>query len=192
MPYSIYHRLIIHRSHSHVRTARRLLWCETLVFSTTLLRNTDDATRRPSPSIPRTLTLLMPPLAQIIGTGMHHNRASKHTLRPNQLDMLIRNRILSITLPIRREVAQVTDVTLVVLGCAVGFAEGVEVGAGAGAAVGVVAELVDVHAALGGGVVAGDVVGYGCGGGFGGLVEGDGSADFGVSAEDCDWGEEGG
>lgn len=38
--------------------------------------------------------------------------------------------------------------------------------AGAGAAVGVVAELVDVPAALGGGVIAGDVVGDGCWGAF--------------------------
>jgi len=59
--------------------------------------------------------------------------------------------------------------------------------AGARAAVGVVAELVDMHAALGGGVVAVDVVGDGCGAGFGGLFEGDCTADFGVSAEDCDW-----
>ncbi len=57
---------------------------------------------------------------------------------------------------------------------------------GAGAAIGVVAELVDVHAALGGGVVAGDVVGDGRGRGLGRLLEGDGSADLGVTAEDCD------
>ena len=57
---------------------------------------------------------------------------------------------------------------------------------GARAAVGVVTELVDVHAALGGGIVARDVVGDGCWGGFGRLLEGDGSADFGVAAEDCD------
>ena len=57
---------------------------------------------------------------------------------------------------------------------------------GARAAVGVVAELVDVHAAVGGGVVASDVVGDGRRGGFGRLLEGDGSADFGVTAEDCD------
>lgn len=36
-------------------------------------------------------------------------------------------------------------------------------GTGAGAAVGVVAELVDVHAALGIGVVAGEIVGDGGG-----------------------------
>lgn len=58
--------------------------------------------------------------------------------------------------------------------------------AGARAAVGVVAELVDVHAAVGGGVVAGDVIGDGRRGGFGRLLKGDGSADFGVTAEDCD------
>lgn len=58
--------------------------------------------------------------------------------------------------------------------------------AGAGAAVGVVAELVDVHAALGGGVVALDVVGDGGGAGLGGLLKGDGAADGGVPADDCD------
>lgn len=58
--------------------------------------------------------------------------------------------------------------------------------ASARTAIGVVAELVDVHAALGGGVVAGDVVGDGCRGCLGRLLEGDGSADFGVAAEDCD------
>lgn len=57
---------------------------------------------------------------------------------------------------------------------------------GAGAAVGVVAELVDVHAALGRGVVARDVVGDGCWGGLGRLLKGDGPADLGVPAEDSD------
>lgn len=74
---------------------------------------------------------------------------------------------------------------------AMSFGKRVEVRAGGGAAVGVVAELVDVHAALGGGVVAFDVVGYGCGGGFGGLFEGYGASDGGVTAEDCDWGGDG-
>ena len=63
---------------------------------------------------------------------------------------------------------------------------------GAGAAVGVVTELVDVHAALGGGVVAAEVVGDGRWGGFGRLLEGDGPADLGVSAENCDCVGEGG
>lgn len=57
---------------------------------------------------------------------------------------------------------------------------------GARATVGVVAELVDVHAALGRGVVACDVVGD-CGrGGLGRLLKGDGAADLGIPAEDCD------
>ena len=59
--------------------------------------------------------------------------------------------------------------------------------AGAGAAVGVVAELVDVHAALGRGVVACNVPGD-CGrGGLGRLLKGDGAADLGVAAEDCNY-----
>lgn len=59
-------------------------------------------------------------------------------------------------------------------------------GPGAGAAVRVVAELVDVHAPAGGGIVASDVPGDGGGGGLGGLLEDDGASDFGVTAEDCD------
>ena len=58
--------------------------------------------------------------------------------------------------------------------------------ASAGAAVGVVAELVDVHAAFGGGVGAGDVIGDGGGAGLGVLLEGDGAADFGIATEDGD------
>lgn len=55
----------------------------------------------------------------------------------------------------------------------------------ASATIGVVTELVDVHAALGRGIVAADVVRDGCWGGFGRLFEGDGAADLGVTAEDC-------
>lgn len=62
--------------------------------------------------------------------------------------------------------------------------------AGARAAVGVVSELVDVHAALGVGVVACDVPVDGCVGGFRGLLEGDGAFDVGVASENgnCDGG----
>lgn len=54
------------------------------------------------------------------------------------------------------------------------------------AAIGVVTELVDVHAALGRGIMARDVVGDGCWGGLGRLFKGDGPADLGITAEDCD------
>lgn len=57
---------------------------------------------------------------------------------------------------------------------------------GARAAVGVVTEGVDVHAALGVGIVAGDVVCDGRLGAFGCLLEVDGSFDVGVSSEDGD------
>jgi hypothetical protein len=58
--------------------------------------------------------------------------------------------------------------------------------AGAGAAVGVVTESVDVHAALGVGVVARDVPGDLGLGGLGGLLEGDGALDVGVTTDDSD------
>lgn len=51
-------------------------------------------------------------------------------------------------------------------------------GTSGGAAVGVVAELMDVHATLGIGIVAGDVPGDGGGGGLGLLLEGNGSGDL--------------
>ena len=57
--------------------------------------------------------------------------------------------------------------------------------AGGGAAVGVVTELVNVHATLGVGVVAGDVPGDGGVGVLVGLLEGDGAGDLGVSTELC-------
>ena len=66
------------------------------------------------------------------------------------------------------------------------LAKRIEMRAGRGTTVGVVTELMDVHATLGIGVVARDVVGDGCWGGLGGLLEGDSSLNVGVTAEDCD------
>jgi len=59
--------------------------------------------------------------------------------------------------------------------------------AGGGAAVGVVTEGVDVHAALGVRVVAGDVPGDLGRGGLVSLLEGDGAGDLGVTADDADY-----
>lgn len=54
-----------------------------------------------------------------------------------------------------------------------------------GAAVGVVTKLVDVHAALGVGIVAGDVPGDGGWAVLVGLLEGNGAGDLRVTAELC-------
>ena len=54
------------------------------------------------------------------------------------------------------------------------------------AAVGVVTEGVDVHATLGIGIVAGHIPADGRLGALGGLLEGDGALDVGVSTEDGD------
>lgn len=58
------------------------------------------------------------------------------------------------------------------------------VGSGRGAAVGVVSEGVDVHATLGIGVVAGDIPSDFGGGRLRLLLEGDGTADLGVTTDD--------
>jgi hypothetical protein len=60
------------------------------------------------------------------------------------------------------------------------------VGTSAGAAVGVVTKSVDVHAALGVGIVAGHVPGDLGLGGLRGLLEGDGALDVGVTTDDSD------
>jgi hypothetical protein len=55
------------------------------------------------------------------------------------------------------------------------------------AAVGVVPELVDMDPTFGIGVIAGNVVGDGRGGGLGVLLEPNGPGDFRISSKDGDW-----
>lgn len=64
------------------------------------------------------------------------------------------------------------------------LAEWIEMRSRRSAAIGVITELMNMHATLGRGVAAGNIVGDGRGRGLGGLLEGDGAADFGVAAED--------
>ena len=119
----------------------------------------------------------MSALAQVVGSGVDDNGAlvtvlafqlAKSTkqvgetyaddaLRANQLDELVCDASLRVTLTVGLEVTQVTNVALLILGSTVGLVVGVEMGTGRCAAVCVVAESVDVHAALSVGVVAGDV-----------------------------------
>lgn len=104
-------------------------------------------------------------------------------VRSNDLDKLVSHAALGVTLAIRVDVAQVTNVALLVSGSTVGLAVRVEVRPSRGAAVGVVAKGVDVEAALGVGVVAGDVPGDGGGRVLVGLLEGNGAGDLGVTTE---------
>lgn len=66
------------------------------------------------------------------------------------------------------------------------LSKGIKVRTRRGTTIGVIPKLMNMHAALSRSVAARDVVGDGRGGGFGGLLEGDGAADLGVAAEDCD------
>ena len=58
------------------------------------------------------------------------------------------------------------------------------VGPSGRAPISVVSELMNMHAALCRGIVAGDVVGDGGGGGLGGLLKGHGAGDLGVATKD--------
>lgn len=177
------------------------------------LSNTNHTASGTKTGIARRLAQLVSTLAQIIGAAMHDNRAAQDALRPDQFDLLVRDGALCVSLAVGFKIAEIADVAFAVGGGAVGFGERIDwerrrrrivlarrslhglirekrrwvtVGSGACAAVGVVAELVDVHAALGRGIVAADFVGDGRWGGLGRLLKGDGAADLGVTAQDCD------
>lgn len=74
---------------------------------------------------------------------------AENALLANQLDVLVLDCSLSISLRICLEVTQVTDVSVLIFWGTVLLAMWVEVRSSACAAVGVVTELMDVHATLG-------------------------------------------
>lgn len=126
----------------------------------------------------------------------------------NQLDEAVRDGALGVALAIGVDVAEIANVASFVGGSTVGLAVGLTGGscgqhgarswvclwkvgglakhtvrAGRGAAVGVVTKGVNVEAALGVGVVAGNVPGDGGGSGLGLLLEDDGAVDLAVTTE---------
>ena len=158
-----------------------------------LLSNPNDTASRTGTRVARGLTLLVSALAQIVSARVHDDSPTQHALGTDQLDLLVRDGALGIALAVCLEVAEVADVAFAVRGGAVGLGERVDweerkavlagrpvangkggweagmlaVRSSACAAIGVVTELVDVHAALGGGIVARDVVRDGGWGGLG-------------------------
>jgi len=110
--------------------------------------------------------------------------ASENTVLADQLDEAVADASLGVSLTISLDVAQVTNVAFRVGWSTVSLAVWVVVGPSAGASVCVITELMDVHATLSIGVVAGDVPGDGGRGGLGGLLEGHLSSDLGVSSND--------
>lgn len=109
-----------------------------------------------------------------------------NTLRTNQLNQLILHTPLGIPLPICLEITQITYMAFLIAGRTVSLVVRVEMGSCRGTSIGVVAEGVDVHAALGIGVVARNVPGDGGGGRLGFLGESYGAFDVGVASEDGD------
>ena len=73
-------------------------------------------------SVASLLALLVSTLTKIISATVYDNGASKNALRADQLDELVGNGALGVALAVGLEIAQVTNVTLVVSGCTVSLA----------------------------------------------------------------------
>lgn len=91
-----------------------------------LLSNANDTTSRTTARVARSLTLLVSALTQVIGASMHDNGPTQHALRPDQLDVLVRDGALGVALAVGFEVAEVANVAFAVGGGAVRFGEGVD------------------------------------------------------------------
>lgn len=102
----------------------------------------------------------------------------------DQLDKAVLDSSLGDTVGVGSDVSEITDVADLVVGSTVGLSEGVEVGAGGRATVGVVAKLVDVHSALGVGVLVLNFVLNDGRSRLGLLRELDGAGNAGITAED--------
>ena len=140
--------------------------------------DTNDTASRARAGVTGLLALLVATLAKVVSASVDNDGAAEDALGADQLDELVGDGALGVALAIGLEVAQVTNVALVVLGGTVGLAVRVEVRAGGSAAVGVVTKGVDVHTTLSVGIVAGDVPGDGGVGTLRGLLEGNGTGDL--------------
>lgn len=95
----------------------------TLLF---LLSQTNDSTSWSPTGITGGLTLLMAALAKVVGASMDDDRSTDNALGPNQLDQLIGDGTLGISLAVRLEITQVAHVADIVGGSAVFLAEWVD------------------------------------------------------------------
>lgn len=175
-----------------------------------LVGDANDTAGRAGAGVASLEGLLVAALAEVVGAGVDNDGAADDALGANQLDEGVLDGALGVALAVGLDVAQVTDVAGLVGRGTVGLAVGVDwgvvstvvrtrkgtgrarsrreegptVGTGRRAAVGVVTKGVDVEAALGVGVVAGQVVGDTGGGGLGVLLKGDGTRHLGITTND--------
>ena len=134
-----------------VRGIDRLIWLyqdyslARFFLMTHLVGDANNTASGTSASVTSLLRLLVSALAEVISSSVDDNGTANDALGADQLDQLVCDTSLRIALTISLEVAQVTDVALLVLGGTVCLVVGVEVGTGGCAAVCVVAKGVDVH-----------------------------------------------
>lgn len=93
-----------------------------------LLSNPNDPASRTPARVARSLALLVPAFAQVVGAAVHDDGAAEDAFGPDELDLLVRDGPLGVALGVRLEVAQVADVAFGVGGGAVRFGEGVDWG----------------------------------------------------------------
>jgi hypothetical protein len=169
---------------------RRLLYpgnCQdTHVLERYLVGNANDAAGRTAASIASLQRISVVPLAEIISTIVNDDGAANNALGTDQLDEPVGHGALGVAVSIRLDVAEITDVTLLIGGSTVGLVVRVEVRTGRSAAIGVITKSMDVEAALSVGGVASDVPRDGRGRRLVSLLEEDGTRDTLVSTEDCD------
>lgn len=99
----------------------------------------------------------MTALAQVISTIVHHNGSSDNGVGAKQLDQSILLGSLGHTLRVGSDVAQVSNVSVVIFWGTVGLAEWVEVRASGSASIGVVTKSVNVEPSQSIWVIASDV-----------------------------------
>jgi hypothetical protein len=80
------------------------------------IRNANDATSRPSTSIARLQTILVPTFPQIIRARMHDDGAAQHGLLADQLDEAVLDAALAVAVGVGLEIAEVADVAHFVTG----------------------------------------------------------------------------
>lgn len=147
----------------------------------------NNTTSRSGAGVTSLQRLLVAALTQVVGATVDNHRSANDRVGTKQLHQKVLSGALGHARSVGGDVAQVANVSVVVLWGTVGLGEGVEVRASRGATVGVVTKLVDVHASQRVGIIARDVPRDGGWVVFVFLFEVDNSANLRISSDNSNW-----